>query len=57
MQDVNDQYIYKYPTLYAAGQKGVYFSFKVFWKWIAFSMWHGTTVYFGTVYVSPPTSP
>jgi len=49
---VNDQYIYKYPTLYAAGQKGVYFNFKVFWKWLLFSMWHGTCVYFGTVYVS-----
>jgi len=55
-QDVNDEYIYKYPTLYAAGQKGVYFGFKVFWRWIIFSIFHGVTVYFGTVYgLSGPT--
>lgn len=55
-QDVNDEYIYKYPTLYAAGQKGIYFGFKVFWRWIFFSIWHGGIVYTGTVYgLSGPT--
>ena len=51
-QDVNDQYVYQYPQVYKAGQKGVYFNFKVFWRWIFFSIWHGGTCYFGTVYVS-----
>ena len=51
-QDVNDQYCYKYPMIYRAGQKGVYFNFKVFWRWIIFSIWHGAVCYFGTVYVS-----
>ena len=48
-QDVNDQYVYWYPQVYKAGQKGVYFNFKVFWRWIIFSMWHGAICYFGTV--------
>lgn len=52
MKDVNDEYIYKYPSLYAAGQKGVYFSFRTFWKWLLFAMYHGVVIYFGTVYVS-----
>ena len=53
-QDVNDQYVYWYPQVYRAGQKGVYFNFKVFWRWIILSIWHGSTCYFGTVYVSAP---
>ena len=51
-QDVNDQYVYRYPQIYKAGQKHVYFNFRVFWRWIIFSIWHGITCYFGTVYVS-----
>ena len=51
-QDVNDQYVYWYPQVYRAGQKGVYFNLKVFWRWMFFSIWHGATCYFGTVYVS-----
>ena len=49
-QDVNDQYIYKYPRLYAAGQKGLYFTTGIFWRWIIFSVWHGAVSYFGTVF-------
>jgi magnesium-transporting ATPase (P-type) len=49
---VNDEYIYKYPQVYAAGQNGAYFSFKVFWKWIVLSMWHGAVCFFGTIWVS-----
>lgn len=49
-QDVNDEYIYKYPTLYKAGQKGVYFSFGIFWRWIIFSIWHGLVTFFGCSY-------
>lgn len=48
-QDVNDQYIYKYPTLYRAGQQGAYFKFSVFWRWIIFSLWHGAVIYYGSV--------
>lgn len=51
-QDVNDQFVYVYPQVYKAGQKGIYFNFKVFWRWIVFSVWHGAICYFGTVYVS-----
>jgi len=49
-QDVNDQYIYKYPKVYTAGQLNVYFNQKVFWRWITMSLWHGVTTYYGTVY-------
>ena len=38
--------------MYGAGQKGVYFRLSVFWKWIVLAFWHGTIIYFGTVFVS-----
>jgi len=31
-QDCNDQYTYKYPKLYKAGQQGRYFTFGIFWR-------------------------
>lgn len=54
LQDVNDQYIYKYPVLYSAGQKRAYFNLKVFWRWIIFAAVHGLVTYFGTSHVSLP---
>ena len=49
---MNDQFVYKYPVVYRAGQKNVYFNMKVFWRWIIMAIWHGATTYFGSVYVS-----
>ena len=53
---MNDQYIYKYPVLYSAGQKRAYFNLKVFWRWIIFAAVHGLVTYFGTSHVSVPYS-
>ena len=49
-QDVNDEYVYKYPRIYAAGQKSKYFNKVIFWRWICFSIWHGAVTYFGVIY-------
>ena len=49
---MNDEYVYKYPLVYSAGQKAAYFNFRVFWKWIVLSMWHGAVCFFGTIWVS-----
>jgi phospholipid-transporting ATPase len=40
-QDVSAQGSLKYPGLYAAGQKGLYFSIKVFWVWVIQGIYHG----------------
>ena len=36
----------KFPTLYKAGQRKLYFNFKVFWMWKALALWHGWVIYF-----------
>jgi len=33
--------------VYEAGQKQRYFSYTVFWKWIALAIWHGAVTFFG----------
>lgn len=38
------------PRLYEAGQKKEYFSFMIFWKWVALSLFHGVVIYFGCSY-------
>lgn len=40
-KDVNDQYSYRYPVVYKAGQLGKYFNYKIFWKWIIIALIHG----------------
>eukprot|EP00347_Sterkiella_histriomuscorum_P002846 403366575 len=47
--DVNDQYVYRYPVVYKAGQLSKYFSFKVFWRWIILSVWHGAVCFYGVM--------
>jgi len=45
-RDVPKEFSYKYPKLYQAGPRHYYFNLKVFWKWMAFSAWHGLICYF-----------
>eukprot|EP00359_Climacostomum_virens_P001863 CAMPEP_0204898568 /NCGR_PEP_ID=MMETSP1397-20131031/1370_1 /ASSEMBLY_ACC=CAM_ASM_000891 /TAXON_ID=49980 /ORGANISM="Climacostomum Climacostomum virens, Strain Stock W-24" /LENGTH=1118 /DNA_ID=CAMNT_0052066443 /DNA_START=715 /DNA_END=4071 /DNA_ORIENTATION=+ len=40
-QDVNAEYTYRYPEIYGAGQKRIYFTFTGFWKWIILAIIHG----------------
>jgi len=40
----------KYPQLYEAGQKGYYFNYREFWKWISLALWHGAVAYFIPMY-------
>ncbi|CDW75337.1 p-type atpase [Stylonychia lemnae] len=42
-KDINEHYSYQYPVIYKVGQLGLYFNFRVFWKWILLSIWHGVT--------------
>jgi phospholipid-translocating P-type ATPase (flippase) len=35
------------PTLYYAGQKGIYFNMKVFWTWLVYSIIHGGLCFIG----------
>lgn len=36
----------KYPTVYKAGQMGLYFSYGKFWKWIFQAVYHGALTYY-----------
>ena len=45
-QDVNEENSFKYPILYQAGQKKIYFNLKVFWLWIFYAIIHGVITYF-----------
>ena len=45
-QDVDEESSFKYPILYQAGQKKVYFNLKVFWIWIFYAILHGVITYF-----------
>jgi phospholipid-transporting ATPase len=49
-QDVNAERSLKYPALYAAGQRGMYFNVKRFWIWVVLGVWHGTLSYWIPVY-------
>jgi len=40
-QDCNEEYTLKYPVIYKAGQKGLYFNKKVFVGWFASAIMHG----------------
>lgn len=51
-KDINDHFSYRFPVVYKAGQKGLYFNFKVFWKWIVLAIWHGVVCFYGTIVVS-----
>lgn len=44
-QDLNAADSLRYPSAYAAGQKGAYFTFKTFWVWILLAVWHGLVCY------------
>lgn len=46
-QDVSDEFAYKFPIIYEAGQKQLYFSYGVFWKWIFLALFHGAVTFFG----------
>ena len=56
LQDVGHETSLKFPTLYMAGQKKLYFNFKVFWMWMAYALWHGWVIYFFPMLVSPLSS-
>eukprot|EP00347_Sterkiella_histriomuscorum_P000659 403374990 len=45
-RDVNDQYSYRYPIVYKAGQLGRYFNYRIFWKWIILALIHGALCFF-----------
>ena len=47
-RDVDEKYVDMYPILYQAGQKRIYFSYFIFWKWVISAIIHGIVVYFGT---------
>ena len=51
-RDADDMTAMHEPVLYQAGQRKVYFNFKIFWKWIAMSIIHGGASYYITIYVS-----
>jgi len=40
-QDLNDDEALTYAGTYHIGQKGQYFTYRVFWSWLGFSVWHG----------------
>ena len=48
-RDADDRVSMLEPILYQAGQKKVYFNFKIFWKWIAQSVVHGGGCFYLTL--------
>jgi len=56
-RDVSYEYSLKSPSLYGAGIKGVYFNFKIFWRWMLLALFHGwVSYYFPLLGVSGPSS-
>ena len=51
-RDLDDEKALVNPILYQAGQLKKYFNFKVFWKWIGFSILHGGGCFYICTYVS-----
>ena len=45
-QDANYINSLKYPQLYGAGQRQLYFTFSRFWMWVALSIYHGVVCFF-----------
>lgn len=37
------------PVLYMAGAKKYYFNYGVFWRWMAFALYHGALTFFVTM--------
>jgi phospholipid-transporting ATPase len=48
-QDIDPATSMRYPVAYGAGQKGVYFSYKRFWLWMAFAAFHGVVCFWSTM--------
>lgn len=40
-QDLNAEKSLKHPMAYKMGQESSYFTYKIFWSWIAASIFHG----------------
>lgn len=51
-RDVQDDRAVVNPILYSAGQLKVYFNFKIFWKWIGLSIFHGAGCFYFTGFLS-----
>lgn len=49
-RDVTYAVTVEYPKLYEAGQKKEYFSYAIFWKWVALAGFHGIIIYYGCSY-------
>lgn len=49
-KDVNYEETKKNPQLYSSGQRREYFSFFIFWKWVALAAFHGIITYFSCSY-------
>ena len=45
-QDLNKEDSFKYPIAYQAGPRRQHFSYKIFWSWILFAIWHGMVAIF-----------
>jgi len=49
-RDINYAVTRNNPHLYEAGQQKLYFSFKIFWKWVALSLFHGAITFTGCTF-------
>ena len=45
-QDTTLENSYRYPVLYDAGRRQVYFNAHVFWRWIVLGLWQGLAAFF-----------
>lgn len=50
-QDADDKNSIEHPILYTIGQKGKYFNFTIFWKWIMLALFHGIVAFFLPTFV------
>lgn len=44
-QDIDPALSMRHPEAYGAGQKGVYFTYKKFWMWMGFAVFHGVVCF------------
>ena len=44
-RDLDSEYSLKHPVAYRAGQRGLYFTYGQFWKWVVLGIWHGLVCY------------
>ncbi|CCF60418.1 hypothetical protein KAFR_0K00630 [Kazachstania africana CBS 2517] len=49
-QFISSRLLERYPQLYRLGQKGQFFSVKIFWGWIANGFYHSIIIYVGVVF-------